>query len=162
MRKYLLRWVTSNEISRINKYMSFTKCLAYGKEGEEYAKRLFNGYDELINAPDGKFSEWDFCLRYGDDKKFYEVKRDTYTSKTGNICIEFESNSIPSGISVTTADYYIYIVEGEPVVYIIPVEDIKLMIAKEKYHRKMKGGYRWLSHFYLFRRELFDSYKHVV
>jgi hypothetical protein len=78
------------------------------------------------------------------------------------MCIEFESNGKASGISLTTADYYIYIVEGESVVYIIPVETIKLMIDKEKYHKKMKGGYKWLSHFYLFRRELFDVYKHIV
>ncbi len=139
--------------------MSFTKCLAFGKEGEEYAKKIFTDYDEIVDAPAKKFSEWDFYVRYGDKKIYYEVKRDTYTSKTGNICIEFESNGKASGISLTTADYYIYIVDGEDTMYVIPVEDIKLLISKEKYHKKQKGGFKWLSHFYLFKRELFDAYK---
>jgi hypothetical protein len=139
--------------------MSFRKCLAFGQAGEELVKKFFSGYDELINAPNKKFSLWDFGLRYGTLTVYYEVKRDTFTSRTNNICIEFESNGIPSGISVTEADYYIYLVEGEETYYEIPVDTINSMIEEQKYHKKHKGGYRYLSHFYLFNRELFNEYK---
>lgn len=139
--------------------MSFIKLLKFGKEGEEYAKTFFKNYDEIIEAPPGKWSFWDFGIRYGDITLFYEVKRDTYTIKTGNFCIEFESNGIPSGINITQADYYIYIVEGEEAIYIIPVTDIKRMIEDDKYHQKRKLGYKYLSNCYLFKRELFERYR---
>jgi hypothetical protein len=139
--------------------MSFVKCLAYGKTGEKLAKTFFTDYDELVDAPDGKFSFWDFYVRYKDKKKYYEVKKDSYTTRTGNMCIEFESNGKASGISITTADYYIYLVEGEEVYYMIPVETIRSMIEDGKYHKKQKGGYKWLAHFYLFKRELFEDCK---
>jgi hypothetical protein len=138
--------------------MSFVKCLKFGKEGEEIAKKYFSNYDEVIDAPNKKFSEWDFGVRWSQLTKYFEVKRDTYTTKTGNMCIEFESNNIPSGISLTTAEYYIYLVEGEDSVYVIPTNVIKKMIDDKKYHRVQKGGYKFLSHFYLFKRELFSQY----
>ena len=138
--------------------MSFVSCLKFGKEGEENAKKLFTGYDAIINAPAGKFSQWDFAVKWNNLTIYFEVKRDKYTMKTGNFCIEFESNDIPSGISITTADYYIYIVEGEEAIYCIPTSVIKQMIDDKVYHKKQKGGYRYLSHFYLFKRELFNEY----
>jgi hypothetical protein len=139
--------------------MSFRKCLAFGQAGEELVKKFFSGYDELINAPNKKFSLWDFGLRYGTLTIYYEVKRDTFTARTGNICIEFESNGIPSGISLSEADFYIYLVEGEQNYYEIPVDVLLEMIEEKKYHKVQKGGYKWLSHFYLFDRGLFDIYK---
>lgn len=139
--------------------MSFVKCLAYGKNGEKLAKTFFTDVDEIVDAPNGKFSEWDFYVIKGNVKKYYECKRDTYTTRTGNILIEFESNNKASGISVTTADYYIYLVDGEEVYYMIPVDVLKSMIEDGKYHKKQKGGYKWLAHFYLFKRELFEDYK---
>lgn len=139
--------------------MSFIKCLEYGKNGEKLAKTFFTEYDEIVDAPNGKFSEWDFYVRYGDKKVYYECKKDSYTTRTNNILIEFECSDKASGISVTTADYYIYLVEGEKVYYIIPVDVLKSMIEDKKYHKKQKGGYRWLAHFYLFKRELFEDYK---
>jgi hypothetical protein len=51
-------------------------------------------------------------------------------------------------------------VEGDEVaMYLIPVDDIKLMISKEKYHQKRKLGYRYLANCYLFKRELFEPYR---
>jgi hypothetical protein len=137
--------------------MSFIQCLKYGKQKEDIAKTFFDA-DEIVSAPDKKFSEWDFYLRYGDTNTYIEVKSDRYTSKTGNICIEFESNNKPSGISITTSDYYFYMVEGEDCNYLIPVDDIKMMIQQNMFHSKRKVGYKYLSHCYLFDRALFEEY----
>jgi hypothetical protein len=138
--------------------MSFVECLKYGKKKEDIAKEFFTA-DEIISAPNKKFSDWDFYLRYGDENTYIEVKSDRYTSKTGNICIEFESNGVASGISVTKSDYYFYMVEGEDCNYLIPVDVIKKMIEQKLYHSTRKLGYRYLSRCYLFSREVFDAYK---
>jgi len=37
-----------------------------------------------------------------------EVKTDRVSAKTGNLFIEFESNNIPSGISVIESNFYVY------------------------------------------------------
>lgn len=140
----------------------FMRTLKYGKEGEKFATTLFKDYDELCEAPFKKFSLWDFYVRYGDKKIFYEVKRDAYTSTTGNICIEFESNGVLSGISITEADYYIYLVEGESNYYNIPVQVIKDMIKDGKYHQTRKVGYKFLSNCYFFNRALFEPYKQTI
>lgn len=138
------------------------RTLKFGKDGERFATTLFKDYDELCEAPFKKFSLWDFYVRYGDKKTYYEVKRDAYTRTTGNICIEFESNGVLSGISITEADYYIYLIEGESNYYIIPVEKIKELIASGAYHTQRKVGYKFLSHCYFFNRELFDPYKQTI
>jgi hypothetical protein len=137
--------------------MVFIQNLAYGKQKEDIAKEFFEA-DEIVTAPYKHFSSWDFYLRYGNDITYIEVKSDRYTSSTGNICIEFESNNIPSGISITTSDFYFYMVEGEDCAYLIPVNTIKKMIAKKLYHTKRKLGYKLLSNCYLFDRNLFYKY----
>lgn len=136
----------------------FQELLSYGKKKEDIAKEFFIA-DEIVSAPNDLFSDWDFYLRYGDQNTYIEVKSDRYTSKTGNICIEFESNNIPSGITITKADYYFYMVEGEDCNYLIPVDVIKKMIKQKLYHSTRKLGYKSLSCCYLFNRDVFDAYK---
>lgn len=137
--------------------MVFVQNLHYGKQKEEIAKEFFEA-DQIVTAPKGFFSYWDICLKYGNEETYIEVKSDRNTSKTGNICIEFESNYEPSGISITKADYYFYMVEGEDCNYLIPVDDIKDMIQQNLYHSQRKLGHKLLSNCYLFDRSLFDQY----
>jgi hypothetical protein len=110
----------------------------------------------------GKFKPYDVI----DEKGIkYEVKADRWTYRSHNLCIEFECNDKPSGITSTEADYYMYYIvntdnKDKPYEYVlkIPSDDIRALIEDEKYHKVQKGGNGWRSKFYLFRDTLFEKY----
>jgi hypothetical protein len=111
-----------------------------------------------IEVPQGKFSEYDAVL----DGVRYEFKAERVIERYGNICIEHTADSKPSGISITTADYYVIMSVVDDVVvewWRIPVSVIKEKIAAREYHKDMRGGYKWLSQFYLFRKNIFDEWR---
>lgn len=45
--------------------------------------------------------------------KKIEVKTDSWTDKTGNIAVEFESRGKKSGIAHTEADWWAFVLDGE-------------------------------------------------
>jgi hypothetical protein len=138
--------------------MTFVNDLKFGKVYENDAK------DRLVNAKiiEGKFKPYDMI---DEDGLKYEVKSDRWTFKTGNLCIEFECNNKPSGITSSEADFYFYYVVNTAstkpyeCVYKIPTVNIREMINKASYHKIQKGGDLWRSKFYLFKVELFEGYK---
>jgi hypothetical protein len=143
----------------------FIKKIEFGDKGEKFAQQVIPHLDETPIkgygvAQKGKFSPWDLWYEYEDGKTYYEVKRDTYTYRTNNICIEHHSDNIPSGISITEADYYFYIVDNEPTFYLIPVKLLKEHITENRYHSNYKVGYRQLSHCYFFDRKLYEEYEY--
>jgi hypothetical protein len=80
--------------------------LALGHKYEDEAIKLL-GEGKIEQAPrNKKFSDWDF--KHNDIA--YEVKSDRRAYQTGNLCIEYEHSNVPSGISVTKADYWLYFV----------------------------------------------------
>jgi hypothetical protein len=92
---------------------------------------------------------------------FYEVKTDRFTHSTNNLCIEFEFNGKPSGISTTKANYYAYFVvkpNDDYDVYIIPVKSINKRIKKEEFKRVIYGGDKKMSKFYLFDKICFEKF----
>jgi hypothetical protein len=133
--------------------MGFTDDLQFGSK---YEREFF---DSLTNARriTGKFKPYDIIDSNGIK---YEVKSDRLASKTGNICIEYMCNQVPSGISSTEADFYIYFVVTQHGyrLYKIPTDDIRDMIEKQVFHKSMSGGDGWRSKFYLFREECFQKY----
>jgi hypothetical protein len=60
------------------------------------------------------------------ENKKLEVKYDKIASKTGNVVIEYESRNKPSGIAITQADYYCYIIANTQ------CDDIYILIAVDK------------------------------
>ena len=60
------------------------------------------------------------------ENKKLEVKYDKIASKTGNVVIEYESRNKLSGISITQADYYCYIIANTQ------CDDIYILIAVDK------------------------------
>jgi len=58
--------------------------------------------------------------------KKIEVKYDKIASRTGNIAIEYESRGKPSGITITEAEYYCYVIADTK------CDDIYLLIAVDK------------------------------
>ena len=141
----------------------FAKVL---KQGEKYEKLTIKHYQKrgfTISEyePGTKKSEYDFKVQKGDKIQLIEVKSDRWGYKTGNLAIEFRSNGINSGISITKAKYYIYyIVNGnEYEVYKLPVRIIKQYIDERKYFRTIKCGHNYLSECYLFKINIFQKYK---
>ena len=135
----------------------FVNCLAYGKIAEQKAQELFL-YDKIEYAPT-KCAEYDFMMTMNDSDVYFEVKRDRYMDKTGNICIEYESNGKLSGIAITKADYWLYFNDDMNEIYLIDVVYIKKCIEKMKYHKNIKCGYNWLSRAYLFDKNIFKKYR---
>lgn len=77
--------------------------------------------------------------------KTVEVKRDFKASQTGKVFVEFFCRGKPSGISITEADYWAFVIDGGYVV-ILPTSALKEIV---KYHREkgwvMSGGDRNVS-----------------
>jgi hypothetical protein len=99
----------------------FDLDLKFGQQGEEWLKLL------------------------ADERKI-EVKRDRMWAKTGNIFIEYEYKKNPSGLFVTEADYFAYILYKDGVniaVYIWKTDIIKSVITKwieTKKFKSVNGG----------------------
>lgn len=135
----------------------FYETLAYGQKYElELIKVL---HLENAKTSDSKF----YDIEYDGIK--YEVKADRLTYRTGNLCIEFSSNGIESGIAITEANIYAYFIvrpNGSYDLYLIPVEHIKTQIKERGYKSILNGGYNKLSRFYLFPLEKFSAYKKQI
>jgi hypothetical protein len=79
-----------------------------------------------------------------------ELKTETWLwQRTGNICIEYRQRGVPSGIAVTTADYWVHELKddnGETLVYLMfPLPRLKALARHWKAqpgHDKHQGGDR--------------------
>jgi len=127
-------------------YNKFQKDL---ETGHFYEKRslLYLDYDDhkFIN---GYFKEYDLELTKDGKLIKIEVKSDKQASRTGNLAIEYECNNKPSGITSSTADFWIYFIvfDDHEEVYKVPLEKLR-RIAKKC--RKVSGGDGNLSRMYL-------------
>jgi len=142
------------------KDQDFTNSLQYGKLYEEKAKEYFE-YDQYEH-PEGKISEYDIIFKKDNTEVKVEVKADRQAWKYGNLCIEIESNNIPSGLSITEADYWLYFVISpsgvDDEVYKIPVDHLKNITEAYKNNTRLIG-YNKLSKCYLIPKIKFKQYK---
>ena len=120
----------------------------YEKEALRYLK-----YD-TYKITQGYFKEYDIITyrKEGIVEKI-EVKSDRLSSKTGNLCIEYQYKGCNSGINSTEADYYFYFVlyckdnniYGGNVIkydlYKIPVNELKELVKDCKSVYGGDGGY---------------------
>lgn len=104
-------------------------------------------------APNNKF---DLDLKFGEageewlkllaDERRLEVKRDRMWAKTGNIFIEFECSGKPSGLFVTEADYFAYILYRDNInvaVYIWKTDLLRAAVQKwieDNKYKVVTGG----------------------
>tara|TARA_B100001093_G_scaffold24627_2_gene21785 strand:+ start:619 stop:987 length:369 start_codon:yes stop_codon:yes gene_type:complete len=71
------------------------------------------------------------------EDKTIEVKTDSWIAVTGNIAVEYESRSKPSGISTTEATHWAFVFDGmyrKEVILIVETERLK-NIAREYFKR---------------------------
>jgi len=107
---------------------------------------------------EGKFSGFDYITYEGDEIVLREMKSCRLGHKTGNIAIEFKCSGRDSGISVTKADYYDYLIVETGELYDIPVSVLKDAIHRNLFHDVLSGGDNKGAMLYLFRKEVFDDY----
>ena len=107
---------------------NFKYCLDKGKEGEEYIRKILNGEFKL------------------------EAKTDFLCKDTGNVFIEFRSRGKDSGIKVTTADFWSFVLpqsqDDFPIIIFIHLSKLKKLIETKKY-KIVNGGDAMTSKGYL-------------
>jgi hypothetical protein len=138
---------------------NFASDLLFGKVYEDEAIRLMKQQlllDEanaVLERPVGKFSSYDFSL----GGVQYEVKADRYAHRTQCMFLEYECNGRPSGVSVTTASFWMYfVVKGSAFeVYKIPVSEL----TKDKSIRSVSGGDGGRVRGYIIPLSCFAQYK---
>jgi hypothetical protein len=125
--------------------MGFINDLTFGNQWE---RNLLNyvEHDSVQYSPKG-CKGWDVELMHEGCAVRYEVKADRLAHRTGNLAIEFACHRKPSGITTSEADYYAYFIirDGEePVLYLIPTADLRLLMEDPKEDwRTVRGGDGW-------------------
>jgi hypothetical protein len=113
-----------------------------GREGEERVAKLFPGW-RILRQPPGKAAGFDLeistkiqggvnaqelrrqgwqVLKAGDIcylEARLEVKVDAKAEQTCNIAVEMERDSNPSGIATSRADYWVYVVGEQALIFTI-------------------------------------------
>ena len=133
----------------------FQKDLA---TGHEYEKRslLYLHYD-THKFIQGYHKEYDLEIIKDGKKIKIEVKSDKQASLTNNLAIEYECNKKPSGITSTTADYWVYFIvfEDREECYKIPTEELKELVKDCK---QVSGGDGQRSRLYLINKSIVKDY----
>lgn len=121
----------------------FRADLAMAKATEQrLADYLVRKFDmELLGIGSG--SDYDLLMQTKSGRQFsIEVKEDFMCEKTGNVAVEYWSRGKASGISVTVADYYFYVIH-EPLrltVNSIKTDALKNIIITKQYFTEVSGG----------------------
>jgi hypothetical protein len=142
------------------KDQDFINTLQFGKLYEQKAKEYVD-HDECEQT-EGKISAYDLIFKKDNTETRVEVKADRQAWRYHNICIEIESNNIPSGLSVTEADYWIYFIVSpdgtKDEVFKIPVAHLK-NIVDDYINTARMMGYNRLSKCLLIPKDKFKEYK---
>lgn len=137
-------------------YNKFEKDLAQGKK---YELESLNYLDyDTYEMKEGYFKEYDLIITKDNVDTKIEVKSDRQASITGNMAIEYECNNKPSGLTSTTADYWLYFVvhKDKDGCYKIPTNELKYLV---KDCRKVRGGDNYKSKMYLLKINNCGKYK---
>ena len=134
------------------------------KFGHKYELESLN-YIPYVKYELNNTSEYDIKTTTKKGKhNYYEIKSDRYIHKTNNICIEYMSNNILSGISITKSNYYIiFSIKNDVIVevYKIPTKFLKKYIEKNTLETRCLG-YNKLSRCYLINKEVFKKFKKKI
>ena len=116
---------------------NFASDLEFGKKYEKEAIRLIAKPEDTIElAPKGCFKPYDFKV----NGIAYEVKSDRYAHRTNHIFVEYECNGKPSGLTSTTAEFWVYFVVKPSGNYDAHLIDVAVLKTKSKGVRAVSGG----------------------
>jgi hypothetical protein len=116
------------------------------------------GFKASTTQDKGHYSGYDLIIN---DKTTIELKVDYESELTGNIAVEvskvINGKEQKSGLSITSADYYVYHLPNEPNIFYF-IQTNKLKVIKDKAFNMVRGGDNnsvWLR---LYRKDVFTSY----
>jgi hypothetical protein len=134
---------------------NFKKDLEFGKIYEKKALEYLEY--EKVEFIEGCFKEYDFIITNNNIEYKIEVKADRLGAKTGNLVIEYECSKKLSGISSTTANFWLYFIiyENKEECYKIPVDELKELI---KSCRSVAGGFNYNAKMYLLNKSKVRQY----
>ncbi len=140
--------------------MTYTKFKKDLQTGHFYEKKCLEYLDyDTVEHKKGYFKEYDLIITKDGKETKIEVKSDKQASKTGNLAIEYECNNKPSGITSSTADYWIYFIvypeEKREECFKIPIDDLKNIVET---CRQVSGGDGMRSRLYLVKKSLVEKY----
>ena len=129
------------------------------------AERVVDKFEKLmqvvgyktLRAPNYCFPDWDIKAwrPLSNVEMTFEVKYDEMSAKTGNVAIEYESRGKLSGISTTTAKYWVQYFDNAYHSVLVSVLKQEL---PEISHRKVVGGDAGSNtKMYLIRKEKFKE-----
>jgi len=112
--------------------MTFKSDLEFGKASEDVLERRLRhyGYDTFRSTT--KSADISYQVKV-------EVKSDRVWRTTGNVAVEYASSGVPSGISTTDADIYVYVLDGIDAFWYCGVGELKEYLKNIK-TKKVKGG----------------------
>ena len=92
----------------------------------------FPGYDISTTAVTGTVMKYEvkYNSRYDKDRDFTNGTLVVEMAKSRDGC------SVPSGISISTADYYAFVLEGSDAFYIIKTDELKALCNNPKLAKK--------------------------
>lgn len=151
-----------------NDNIDFYGDLAEGLKGEKsIGEYLMNKGFYNLNYNNDKF--WDVCGVSPKTKlnTFFEIKTDffcTPSQDTGNLAIEIRFKGSPSGVSATTASYFVYYFKNfeKDNLWMIRVEDLRDLIRDNIHKMKVvMGGDHNNSELILIKRSEYRDYFYV-
>lgn len=117
----------------------FNKDLKKGKDGENVVENhLISLGFKFISKNNGK--EYDRLMSFEDKEIKYEIKTDMYPEDTGNMVIEFESRGEPSGINITTADYFVTYYPKFQEIWYIKTDILRTLIKENNFKISKESG----------------------
>jgi hypothetical protein len=122
---------------------NFERDIVEGKNGElRLIKFLEKSGNVLVSTNDT--NTHDFIMMTPSTKTFsYEIKTDFYVTPdedTRNIFIEYECRNNPSGIVVTTADWFVYHFKHLNEAWFIKTDKLRKLIDKYPFFTTYKSG----------------------
>jgi len=135
---------------------NFKKDLITGEVGENEVRYFFENLG-FVFIGKCRNNEFDLIMEFNRRPCTIEVKTDSYRD-TGNIAIEIESRGKLSGLSVTTADYFVTIFRCTNELWIIKTKELKELISNNNFFLKENGGDKGSNtKFYLIPKSKFKN-----
>lgn len=148
-------------------YRPFTQT----SEAEKYYNNYFIAYlamqdvQVIKEAPNCYFPDWDYYCGKNDKEFTLELKADLTWHRTGNIYIEVGNRNYntgivePSGISITKAKYFIYLIPNNDVLTAYIWETKKLRAWCENKHTIWAGNGKRSQGILINLQQLVDNVK---
>lgn len=120
----------------------FRKDLKIAIENEKKVASFFEKQGCIVHEINDD-KEYDLLIEKDGDMKKYELKTDYFVTKehdSGNVFVEYECRGKASGISTSTADWWIFYLIHLKELWFIKTEDLKQVISEFHFNTTHTAG----------------------